>query len=1012
MTLSVTRQIGAATYEYSPRNSLIGGDAISYAYDGRGIRTITSFVDPGTSITSLTFAPSTMTGGDTTVGTITLSSAAPAGGAVVNLSSSNPGVTSVPASVSVAAGATTATFNIVTTVPASNLTTSIGASFFDSTQSATLTVLTPPQLVSLTISPSSPTAGTTATGTLTLDNPATGSGAVVSLTSSDPSAASVPATVTIPTGSLSTTFNIAIAAVTSDTTATITASFVTTRTATIAIRANAAAVTSLVITPSSIYGGRTATGTVTLSAAAPSGGSVVTLSSSTPSATVPTTTTVASGATSGTFTVTTSSVASSTPGTITASYGGTASANITLLPCSGFAPPTLGTDETVWIEDSLPASAGTDGVPWYWTSTYKVSGTLSVEEPVGTGVHQHYFYNGYPSQYVATGELITTWVLLDPCNPPREIEFNWQAGNNQPAVSGAYWGENLVQFGTDNTRTRRYMGPLPPVGQWTRLDVPSTFVNLNDQTLTGEGFVVYDGRAWFDRTGKASCTAPIAAAPSSFPSTDVVWFDDDLPSGATGTNWSWDTSQKASGTRSSKDTVTMAPPYTQHYFTGATQPMTAGTGDKFFVYAMLDPCATPAEIMVEFNVGSSWYRGYWGSDDMAAPTKTRIGDLPAAGQWVRLEIPASTLGLEGASITGMSFTMPNGRAWFDRAGIAPASSGMLQTLPNPNPSMASSSSSTTTAPPAPPSRRTRMWSWIKRVIFRRDTPPPVAMLIGSPAIAPQDTGATKQRYSLYTPELSLMAETATRTTTNPPIAYEYVWFNGEPLAQIETATGVTHWYFNDHIGAPVLTTSSTGAVDWRVEREPYGNSYVRTGADRHQPLGLPGQEAHESVDRQYNLFRWYRSSYGRYSQVDPLSYGGGGVFLELPNRSGFAWLHATTQTGTFDRTKQEYSYVSARPTAWADPLGLAYWLCEAKLASPTPVAASGSAKPLCAYDVWCAKIIDPGYFLHPMPIYGGMYGLPPVAGCCPHKVCVFDFVGSVWDTGLIASGIKTAVCVP
>jgi RHS repeat-associated protein len=485
-------------------------------------------------------------------------------------------------------------------------------------------------------------------------------------------------------------------------------------------------------------------------------------------------------------------------------------------------------------------------------------------------VHQHYFYNGYPSQYVATGELITTWVLLDPCNPPREIEFNWQAGNNQPAVSGAYWGENLVTFGTDNTRTRRYMGPLPPVGQWTRLDVPSTFVNLNDQTLTGEGFVVYDGRAWFDRTGKASCTAPIAAAPSSFPSTDVVWFDDDLPSGATGTNWSWDTSQKASGTRSSKDTVTMTPPYTQHYFTGATQPMTAGTGDKFFVYAMLDPCATPAEIMVEFNVGSTWYRGYWGSDDMAAPSKTRIGDLPMAGQWVRLEIPASILGLEGASITGMSFTMPNGRAWFDRVGIAPASSGMMQSLPNPNPSMASSSSSTTTAPPAPPSRRTRMWSWIKRVIFRRDAPPPVAMLIGSPAIAPQDTTAIKQRYSLYTPELSLMAETATSTTTNPPIAYEYIWFDGEPLSQIETATGTTHWYFNDHLGAPLLTTSSAGAVDWRVEREPYGQSYVRNGAERHQPVGLPGQETGESVDRQYNIFRWYRSTFNRYSQPDPL----------------------------------------------------------------------------------------------------------------------------------------------
>jgi RHS repeat-associated protein len=152
-----------------------------------------------------------------------------------------------------------------------------------------------------------------------------------------------------------------------------------------------------------------------------------------------------------------------------------------------------------------------------------------------------------------------------------------------------------------------------------------------------------------------------------------------------------------------------------------------------------------------------------------------------------------------------------------------------------------------------------------------------------------------ERYSLYTPELNLMAETALDTASNPPIAYEYAWFGGQPLAQIETATGAVHYYFNDHLGTPLLTTDATGAVDWQVEREPYGKQYVlRTGASRHQPLAFPGQEEDASTDRDYNIFRWYKSSWSRYTQADPIGLAGG---LNL------------------------YAYGAANPTRYLDPTG-------------------------------------------------------------------------------------------
>jgi hypothetical protein len=96
---------------------------------------------------------------------------------------------------------------------------------------------------------------------------------------------------------------------------------------------------SVALNPTSVNGGSSSTGTVTLSGPAPSGGAVVYLSSSATAATVPASVTVAAGASSATFTVSTSSVTASTPVTISASYAGvTKTASLTVLPQ---APPTL-----------------------------------------------------------------------------------------------------------------------------------------------------------------------------------------------------------------------------------------------------------------------------------------------------------------------------------------------------------------------------------------------------------------------------------------------------------------------------------------------------------------------------------------------------------------------------------------------------------------------------------------------------------------------------------------------
>jgi len=93
---------------------------------------------------------------------------------------------------------------------------------------------------------------------------------------------------------------------------------------------------AVALNPSSVNGGSSSTGTVTLSGAAPSGGALVYLASSASAATVPTSVTVAAGAASATFTVHTSAVTASTPVTVSASYlGATKTAPLTVNPPSG-----------------------------------------------------------------------------------------------------------------------------------------------------------------------------------------------------------------------------------------------------------------------------------------------------------------------------------------------------------------------------------------------------------------------------------------------------------------------------------------------------------------------------------------------------------------------------------------------------------------------------------------------------------------------------------------------------
>src|SRR4029077_10904120 len=127
-------------------------------------------IHPG--ISSVSFAPSSVGGGATSTGTVTLTSPAITGGTVVALSSDNA-VATVPATVTVAAHATTANFTVNTTQVSSATTANISATLNGASVTAQLTV-SPPTVLSVSLNPTSIVGGTsvTSTGTVTLTGPA------------------------------------------------------------------------------------------------------------------------------------------------------------------------------------------------------------------------------------------------------------------------------------------------------------------------------------------------------------------------------------------------------------------------------------------------------------------------------------------------------------------------------------------------------------------------------------------------------------------------------------------------------------------------------------------------------------------------------------------------------------------------------------------------------------------------------------------------------------------------
>ncbi len=154
-----------------------------------------------------------------------------------------------------------------------------------------------------------------------------------------------------------------------------------------------------------------------------------------------------------------------------------------------------------------------------------------------------------------------------------------------------------------------------------------------------------------------------------------------------------------------------------------------------------------------------------------------------------------------------------------------------------------------------------------------------------------------------------------------PTARHVFYFGGRPVA-LRDLTGTTEtwrWVTTDHLGTPIATTGTTGALQWSGGFESFGRDFTTPSAQGSGVfLRLPGQwldeaweEASLGAEVYYNVHRWYEHGTGRYARVDPLG-------LDAFRRFKFSGLSPN----------RLFAYADNDPIGRLDPLGLKVELCR------------------------------------------------------------------------------------
>lgn len=172
-----------------------------------------------------------------------------------------------------------------------------------------------------------------------------------------------------------------------------------------------------------------------------------------------------------------------------------------------------------------------------------------------------------------------------------------------------------------------------------------------------------------------------ASAPPEKQAVHDVWFDDLFPAGARVTSSSrnapvWSLAPQSpvvSGIRALRQaSAAMYTDKAENFGVSLVVPEKA----VFQIYVRLDPFEPPQSLLLELQTSKGARRALWGdaeklgSGQIGTPERLRVGDLPAAGQWVMLQVTGEQWQLAGGeTVRGFSLGQFGGIADWDRLSV-------------------------------------------------------------------------------------------------------------------------------------------------------------------------------------------------------------------------------------------------------------------------------------------------------------------------------------------------------
>ena len=166
----------------------------------------------------------------------------------------------------------------------------------------------------------------------------------------------------------------------------------------------------------------------------------------------------------------------------------------------------LAVSEVIWIDDALPAGAkpqGNGADPWKFVGAPDHPVHTGEKSTVRTGsddtITQHFFTGATDRLKVVEGTRLFAHVYLDPKNPPKTIQLQFNDGNWNHRST---WGQDKAFNAGQNNATNRLMGELPEAGKWVRLEVAAADVGLKPGAeLNGWAFTQVNGTVHWDTAG-------------------------------------------------------------------------------------------------------------------------------------------------------------------------------------------------------------------------------------------------------------------------------------------------------------------------------------------------------------------------------------------------------------------------------------------------------------------------------------------------------------------------------